>query len=193
MGDRVDFQLWRPISNRIALRLLYAVHQDAWAALHNPTISAIGYLRNHKPEQWDGYLGRDIRGMAIQQARRDTCNFCDRKPSKNSIGDHVVPRSKGGIEGMPNYLAMCRPCNSSKGDRDLIEWRFMFKGQSLLSIPLDVLCIYARLHYQHYCARGELDSPAPEGVVLALEDHLRRRGANVQRAFLNSTGIGRLL
>lgn len=36
--------------------------------------------------------------------------------------DHVVPRSRGGLNDMENLVTACRPCNSSKGDKLLSEW-----------------------------------------------------------------------
>ena len=37
--------------------------------------------------------------------------------------DHVIPRSKGGEDTPENLVTACQPCNSSKGDRDLTEWK----------------------------------------------------------------------
>lgn len=37
--------------------------------------------------------------------------------------DHVVPRSKGGCDSPENLVSACQPCNSSKRDRDLTEWK----------------------------------------------------------------------
>ena len=37
--------------------------------------------------------------------------------------DHVVPVSRGGTHGAGNLVPSCRPCNSSKNSRTLMEWR----------------------------------------------------------------------
>lgn len=37
--------------------------------------------------------------------------------------DHVVPLSRGGTNDESNLVACCMPCNSSKSDRLLTEWR----------------------------------------------------------------------
>ena len=51
------------------------------------------------------------------------CSYCDKqiKNWKSSIGDHVVPLSKGGTHTMDNVVPCCLPCNSSKNDRILYE------------------------------------------------------------------------
>lgn len=37
--------------------------------------------------------------------------------------DHVVPLSKGGSNEEDNLVCACRPCNTSKSDKLLSEWR----------------------------------------------------------------------
>ena len=31
--------------------------------------------------------------------------------------DHILPRSKGGIDDISNYQTMCKPCNEVKGNK----------------------------------------------------------------------------
>jgi hypothetical protein len=37
--------------------------------------------------------------------------------------DHVVPKSKGGVSHVDNYVLSCRNCNASKQARSLTEWK----------------------------------------------------------------------
>lgn len=58
---------------------------------------------------------------AIYARDRHACVYCG---SGNMLSlDHVVPRSKGGEDTPENLVTACQPCNSSKRDRDLTEWR----------------------------------------------------------------------
>ena len=36
--------------------------------------------------------------------------------------DHVVPVSKGGSTSADNIIPACQSCNSSKNNKDIIEW-----------------------------------------------------------------------
>jgi hypothetical protein len=36
--------------------------------------------------------------------------------------DHLIPRAVGGTDRADNLIRACRPCNSSKGKRDLLTW-----------------------------------------------------------------------
>ena len=36
--------------------------------------------------------------------------------------DHVIPRSRGGVDTPDNLVACCKPCNTSKGALTPDEW-----------------------------------------------------------------------
>jgi 5-methylcytosine-specific restriction endonuclease McrA len=51
------------------------------------------------------------------------CYYCGRiLVRRDASVDHVVPRSRGGVDDASNYVIACRQCNSDKGDR-VIGWR----------------------------------------------------------------------
>jgi 5-methylcytosine-specific restriction endonuclease McrA len=49
------------------------------------------------------------------------CSYCG--SSGEMTLDHVVPISRGGVHGVSNLVPACNPCNSSKGQKVLIEWK----------------------------------------------------------------------
>ncbi|MFR9547150.1 MAG: HNH endonuclease [Rikenellaceae bacterium] len=51
----------------------------------------------------------------------DICAYCGEK-SDNMALDHILPKSKGGKDSGDNLIKACRKCNSSKRDRDMLEW-----------------------------------------------------------------------
>lgn len=60
------------------------------------------------------------------------CQYCSCKlSSKNSTVDHVLPKSRGGINSWTNLVASCHPCNLRKGNRTPSE-----ANMKLLKQPL---------------------------------------------------------
>jgi len=47
------------------------------------------------------------------------CAYCGKEAN---TWDHIVPVSKGGKTTPGNILPACQHCNSSKKDRDIVEW-----------------------------------------------------------------------
>lgn len=59
------------------------------------------------------------------------CQYCGRRPNQRDLNvDHIVPRSRGGLDSWENLVISCRPCNLRKGRRTPAE-----AGMSLLSTP----------------------------------------------------------
>lgn len=60
----------------------------------------------------------------IRLLRATACAYCAGDITITSMAiDHVVPWSRGGSASIGNLAACCRPCNQSKSDLLLIEWR----------------------------------------------------------------------
>ena len=54
------------------------------------------------------------------------CWYCGKEVESKSelTADHIFPRSKGGESSMDNLVLVCKSCNSSKNNMDLLEWYF---------------------------------------------------------------------
>lgn len=51
------------------------------------------------------------------------CSYCLKYVDRTGRTiDHVTPLSKGGKHSLENLVMACKPCNSSKSDKDLQEW-----------------------------------------------------------------------
>ena len=48
------------------------------------------------------------------------CSYCGREATEV---DHVDPQARGGATTPANLVAVCRPCNKTKGLRTPAEWR----------------------------------------------------------------------
>ena len=65
--------------------------------------------------------------------------------------DHLISKKKGGPDHGENMVWACRPCNSSKGATDVLEW-FGRKGTFP---PLLLLRRYLKIAHQ-YCSERDL-------------------------------------
>lgn len=50
----------------------------------------------------------------------NSCAYCGE--THNLTRDHVVPLSRGGTNYIENIVCACPSCNSSKGNKDMVEW-----------------------------------------------------------------------
>lgn len=50
------------------------------------------------------------------------CCYCQAEAGPFEI-DHVLPIARGGTHEVENLVVACRPCNRSKKDRTVEEWR----------------------------------------------------------------------
>lgn len=77
------------------------------------------------------------------------CSYCGATDSLSL--DHILPRHYGGEDSGDNLVLACKTCNSSKGDKDMLQW-MKSHGKP---IPLMVLRRYLKLVY-NYCDKNEL-------------------------------------
>jgi hypothetical protein len=75
---------------------------------------------------WSGFrkgtmqVGSPVKDLRSKVRNAGHCAYCG---SEDHVSmDHVVPKARGGRESGDNILFACRSCNSSRRDRDMIEW-----------------------------------------------------------------------
>lgn len=59
---------------------------------------------------------------AVLQRDGYKCSYCGAE-NVPLYCDHIQPYSRGGATSFDNLTAACKPCNSSKKDRDIGVWR----------------------------------------------------------------------
>lgn len=96
-----------------------------------------------------GTLFADVREMPS-----DRCAYCGSGPPPKLHGDHLIPRSRGGPESGDNLVWACRPCNSSKCARDLLEW---YATRDAVP-PLLVMKRYLKLAISEALALGVMEA-----------------------------------
>ena len=69
---------------------------------------------------------RRVRQLKQALAMRDggaVCHYCGvRHKIYRLTLDHVVPRSRGGVNAKSNLVLACEPCNHAKGSRSYDEF-----------------------------------------------------------------------
>ena len=64
----------------------------------------------------------------LNRLYNDKCYNCG--SAENQSIDHRIPISRNGEHGIGNLMTLCRPCNASKKDKTIMEWKLskMKKG-----------------------------------------------------------------
>jgi hypothetical protein len=115
--------------------------------------------------------GFDSAPKSLHSDSRDTvrrlnllgkCMNCGAVVSPNSTGDHIIPLAKGGPQSSVNLEPLCRSCNSSKGDKDLLEWWIEGEQKTIDMLNVDALCIYLRFMYQMLERQNMLQEEVPD-------------------------------
>lgn len=91
---------------------------DDWRARNPERFNALSRQRTARKRGNGVYkiLKRDLRRLYLKP-----CIYCGKR--ENITLDHVVPIARGGVHGIGNLAPACKPCNSSKRDKTVMEWR----------------------------------------------------------------------
>ena len=96
----------------------------------------------------------------------DVCWYCGRSVADcgTLTADHIFPRITGGENIGDNLIMVCRPCNSSKGAKDLLAW-YHERGEFP---PMRVLAHYLKLVNQYATGSNILNHSLDELSAMAL-------------------------
>lgn len=93
----------------------------AWGKANPDKVRAQAHLRRARKMVAPGrYTAEDI--AAIRKAQKDRCAYCRAPLKRRGHVDHIKALSKGGSNYPANLQLTCRTCNSSKHNRDPIEF-----------------------------------------------------------------------
>ncbi len=111
-----------------------------------------------------------IRDYERELEKGRVCVYCGQTAGLST--DHIIPISRAGVDpriaglldSSDNCVCACRPCNSSKGDRDVFEW---YGPERSEEIPKLVLSKFLKLAYRIHEMQGTLDlkDPNMDGVL----------------------------
>lgn len=82
------------------------------------------YLRNERERKYGKALKLHLLEAAAYQ-----CSYCGRAlDAAMATIDHIDP---GGPDSVSNYAICCNPCNTSKGDKSLEQFRLFFEARRI--------------------------------------------------------------
>lgn len=97
-------------------------------------------------KKWSEILREDI------QVDMSRCAYCGAAEALTL--EHIVPKRDCQYNEFHNIVKACKKCNSSKGNRDLIEWWGL---ENQYTVPRVVMGKYLKLLYLCHECRGTLD------------------------------------
>lgn len=115
-------------------------------------------FKAYKERRWNIH---DLMQFNVAKIRNNNvCWYCGKELPANELTiDHVFPRSKGGGNDMDNIIMVCKNCNSSKGNMDLLEWYSKVRRQYP---PLNILAHYLKNIYLYSVENGLMDKHSYE-------------------------------
>jgi hypothetical protein len=96
---------------------------------------------------WSDILREDLK---MDQTR---CEYCDSTEALSN--DHIVAKRNCHFREIHNIVKACKKCNSSKGNKDLIEW---WGRERIYELPRIVYGKYLKMIYVCHECRGTLDN-----------------------------------
>jgi len=97
--------------------------------------------------KWSEILREDLK---MDSSR---CEYCGN--TEDLSNDHIVPKRDCHFAEIHNIVKSCKKCNSSKGNKDLIEW---WGRERIYELPRVVYGKYLKMIYICHECRGTLDS-----------------------------------
>jgi len=102
----------------------------------------------HGEIEWSG----SIREWVKEREDSGICIYCGERIALCT--DHLIPKSRGGLDIGDNAATACVTCNTSRGDKGIYEW---FGLREKDEVPRIVEGKYLKLLYQLHERNGTLD------------------------------------
>ena len=96
--------------------------------------------------KWSDILREDL------NAETTKCAHC--ASTEELSNDHIVPKRECHFAEIHNIVKACKKCNSSKSDKDLIDW---WGIENKYELPRNVFGKYLKMLYICHECRGTLD------------------------------------
>lgn len=95
--------------------------------------------------------------IRLQMRTKNECVYCG---TESDTMDHVIPKKLGGPDSANNLVNSCKHCNSSKSDRDMVDWWINGLGREESTLPRIPMGIYLKFSYDWHKINHTLGKPA---------------------------------
>jgi 5-methylcytosine-specific restriction endonuclease McrA len=93
------------------------VYQTNWRLRNPEKASLFRQIRRARLKDAKLFL---VTAKNIKRLMQQNCIYCG---CPSSQVDHIIPLSRGGLHSIGNLAASCKPCNLSKSNKMIMEWR----------------------------------------------------------------------
>lgn len=117
----IEFTVGRNAAGKFCSNKCVGAHKRAQHVLTSDGLKPY-FVRRERESRAPGLSNWQRRALVaawIKQGR--ACAYCDRPATTH---DHVIPILRGGTNHIGNIVPACRHCNSEKGARTVIEWKY---------------------------------------------------------------------
>lgn len=94
--------------------------------------------------------------MLVKEAS-NICDYCGCS-EMNLEWEHIIPKSRGGLDMIDNMVLCCKKCNLAKSEKDVFEW---YGKEKRYDVPRLVLGKYLKLVFDAHGKSNTLDSTDP--------------------------------
>lgn len=124
-----------------------------------------GFVNNKFKELKNGTMSMSgtMREWQREQELPKECVFCGATDELQT--DHLIPKSRGGIDSADNLVLSCRSCNASRNDNGVFEWLGLKKKDNLHRL---VAGKYLKELFDMHSEKGTLDISIAELNKLCL-------------------------
>jgi len=139
IGEEILYEYAKLISRSVfGGRINYRFVSDRFKALRDGEATMSGTIREWQREQ---ELPKE-------------CVFCGARD--NLQIDHLIPRSRGGVDSADNIVWACNSCNGSRGDQGVFQWLGLKRKDNLHRL---VAGKYLKQLYDLHASLGTLETP----------------------------------
>ena len=110
---------------------------------------------------------------SVQKLHANICSYCKNAQDFSGKGDHVVNgrihKKYTELDNLVYRLNCCRSCNSSKHDKDMVDWWINHKQENVIKLTKNHFNVYCRAMWKYCTLSNTLDDTVEDYHIKAIE------------------------